>query len=128
MSATQIPQYLPDPPSLSFARRAGKPFRERALPEHETGQRFEEPQRALQQIVSGGCTQRTQQDCERELQELRLLLREQERSIRALKQPSPPEPANQFGFPRPGPQSPSPAEATGRHYFVNETNWKEILG
>jgi hypothetical protein len=128
MPATQIPQdlsdpYLSDPASLSFARRGAKPFRERALREPDGGQGFEERQRALQQIVCGGCTQ---QDCghERVIQELLLLLQDQELSLRAV---NPSEPVNQYGFPQPGKQSPSPAEATGRHYFVNETNWQEIL-
>ena len=128
MPVTQIPQYLSDPASISFSRPYAKPFGERTLRVPEAEQGFEEPQLSLQQIVSGGSTQRTQQDYERELQELRRLLQEQQCSLRAAKQQSPPEPVNQYGFPRPGPQSPSPAEATGRHYFVNETNWQEILG
>ena len=137
MPATQIPQYLyvPDPASLSFARYAAKPFRERAPRESQAGQGFEEPQHA--QIVSGGYTQQDSgEDAlsvrERQLQERERVLQERENSLqereRAPKQPSPPEHVNQYGFPRPGPQSPSPAEATGKHYFVDETNWKEILG
>ena len=129
MPATQIPQYLSDPPSLSFARQVAKPFGERALREPEAGQGFEAPQRALQQIVSEGGTQ---EDLANVIQELLLWLQERERALQerehALQQQSPPEHVNQYGFPRPGPQSPSPSEATGRHYFVNETNWKEILG
>lgn len=62
---------------------------------------------------------------ERSLQEREHSLQERER---ALRQQSLLKPVNQFGFPRPGPQSPSPAEATGRHYFVNETDWQQILG
>ena len=109
MPATYIPQYLSDPPSLSFARQVAKPFTERVLREPEAGQGFAEPQLVLQ----------TQQDYER-VQELWRLLQEQ--------QQSPPEPINQYGFPQPGTQSPWPALATGAHYSVNETNRPDISG
>lgn len=36
-------------------------------------------------------------------------------------------PANNWGFPQPGPQSPTPAFATAKHYFVSDTTWEAIL-
>ena len=39
----------------------------------------------------------------------------------------PEQPANEFGYPRPGVQSPSPYSATAPHYFVNEATWQAIL-
>lgn len=131
MPATSIPQYLsvPDPIALSFSRRAAKPFTESAPHEPEGGQASQEHERALQQLALQGPTL---QDRERAVQELFRALQERERALqereRALQQQAPPEPVNQYGFPRPGEQSPTPAEATGRHYFVDETNWQEILG
>ncbi|THG95684.1 hypothetical protein EW026_g6015 [Hermanssonia centrifuga] len=35
--------------------------------------------------------------------------------------------ANQFGYPRPGIQSPTPALATAAHYFVDNNTWDAIL-
>ncbi|EMD32812.1 hypothetical protein CERSUDRAFT_108621 [Gelatoporia subvermispora B] len=40
---------------------------------------------------------------------------------------APNEPVNQWGFPEPGPQSPTAQSATAEHYFVDETTWKAIL-
>jgi hypothetical protein len=40
---------------------------------------------------------------------------------------APKAPTSEFGFPRPGPQSPSPAFATAKHYFVDDTTWSNIL-
>ncbi len=40
---------------------------------------------------------------------------------------APREPANQWGYPQPGLQSPSPAYATAKHYFVDDTTWANIL-
>jgi hypothetical protein len=37
-------------------------------------------------------------------------------------------PANAFGFPQPGMQSPTPAYATAKHYFVDDPTWNAILG
>lgn len=39
----------------------------------------------------------------------------------------PEQPANEFGYPRPGVQSPSPFSATAPHYFVDEPTWQAIL-
>ena len=39
----------------------------------------------------------------------------------------PEQPANEFGYPRPGVQSPSAYSATAPHYFVDEATWKAIL-
>ena len=36
------------------------------------------------------------------------------------------QPANEFGFPVPGTQSPTPAQATAAHYFVDDSTWKAI--
>ncbi|KAI5885619.1 FAD/NAD(P)-binding domain-containing protein [Schizophyllum commune H4-8] len=36
-------------------------------------------------------------------------------------------PNNQFGYPRPGPQSPTAAQATAAHYFVEDPTWANIL-
>lgn len=36
-------------------------------------------------------------------------------------------PANNWGFPQAGPQSPTPAFATAKHYFVSDTTWEAIL-
>jgi len=41
---------------------------------------------------------------------------------------APENPANSWGFPQPGTQSPSPAVATAKHYFVDDTTWDAILG
>ncbi|KAG9310091.1 hypothetical protein JVU11DRAFT_9701 [Chiua virens] len=38
-----------------------------------------------------------------------------------------PEPANHFGFPLPGGQSPTPAEHTYKYYFADDTKWKAIM-
>ena len=40
---------------------------------------------------------------------------------------APKEPTNQWGFPRPGPQSPTPAQATAKHYFVDDPTWDNIV-
>ena len=40
---------------------------------------------------------------------------------------APRTPANQFGYPQPGIQSPTPAFATAKHYFVDGTTWDNIL-
>ena len=40
---------------------------------------------------------------------------------------APKDPTNQFGYPRPGLQSPTPAYATAKHYFVDDTTWGNIL-
>lgn len=40
---------------------------------------------------------------------------------------APKAPANQWGYPRPGPQSPTPAFATAQHYFVDDSTWDDIL-
>ncbi|KZV86632.1 FAD/NAD(P)-binding domain-containing protein [Exidia glandulosa HHB12029] len=40
---------------------------------------------------------------------------------------APKQPANEFGFPVPGVQSPTPAHATAAHYFVDEEQWKAIV-
>ncbi|KAJ7503482.1 hypothetical protein B0H11DRAFT_584623 [Mycena galericulata] len=40
---------------------------------------------------------------------------------------TPREPANAFGFPQPGAQSPTAAQATARHYFVDNPTWDAIL-
>ena len=40
---------------------------------------------------------------------------------------APKSPANSFGYPQPGPQSPTPAHATAKHYFVDENTWETIL-
>ena len=37
------------------------------------------------------------------------------------------QPTNVFGFPRPGVQSPTPAQATAAHYFVDDNTWDAIL-
>ena len=39
----------------------------------------------------------------------------------------PKQPANEFGFPIPGVQSPTPADATAAHYFVDDSTWKAIV-
>lgn len=39
----------------------------------------------------------------------------------------PEQPANEFGFPRPGVQSPTPSAATAPHYFVDDATWSNIL-
>ncbi|RXW23453.1 hypothetical protein EST38_g2427 [Candolleomyces aberdarensis] len=36
-------------------------------------------------------------------------------------------PNNAYGFPTPGPQSPTAATATTKHYFVEESTWQDIL-
>ncbi|KAI5826665.1 FAD/NAD(P)-binding domain-containing protein [Schizophyllum commune Tattone D] len=36
-------------------------------------------------------------------------------------------PTNQWGYPRPGPQSPTAAHATAAHYFVDDTTWANIV-
>ncbi|KAL1730889.1 hypothetical protein EV714DRAFT_209958 [Schizophyllum commune] len=36
-------------------------------------------------------------------------------------------PNNQYGYPRPGPQSPTAAQATAAHYFVEDPTWANIL-
>ena len=41
---------------------------------------------------------------------------------------APKSPANAWGFPQPGVQSPSPAMATAKHYFVDDSTWDAILG
>lgn len=33
-----------------------------------------------------------------------------------------------WGYPQPGIQSPTPAFATAKHYFVDDTTWDAILG
>ncbi|KIY72082.1 hypothetical protein CYLTODRAFT_368212 [Cylindrobasidium torrendii FP15055 ss-10] len=40
---------------------------------------------------------------------------------------APNSPSYSFGFPKPGPQSPTPAHATAQHYFVNDTTWTNIV-
>jgi len=40
---------------------------------------------------------------------------------------APNAPANSWGFPQPGVQSPSPAFVTGKHYFVDDATWNAIL-
>ncbi|KAH9889357.1 hypothetical protein C8Q73DRAFT_653745 [Cubamyces lactineus] len=40
---------------------------------------------------------------------------------------APRTPANQFGYPQPGIQSPTPAFATAKHYFVDGATWENIL-
>ncbi|KAK7691523.1 hypothetical protein QCA50_004922 [Cerrena zonata] len=40
---------------------------------------------------------------------------------------APKNPSNQFGFPRPGPQSPTSVQATAKHYFVENNTWEAIL-
>ena len=40
---------------------------------------------------------------------------------------APKSPANSFGYPQPGPQSPTPAHATAKHYFVDDNTWETIL-
>ena len=40
---------------------------------------------------------------------------------------APKQPANEFGFPIPGTQSPTPADATAAHYFVDDPTWKAIV-
>ncbi|KAI9567629.1 hypothetical protein HD554DRAFT_2173033 [Boletus coccyginus] len=37
------------------------------------------------------------------------------------------KPTNQYGYPRPSSQQSPPASATGKHYFVDETQWDAIL-
>ena len=37
------------------------------------------------------------------------------------------QPANALGFPRPGVQSPTPAQATAAHYFVDDSTWDAIV-
>ncbi|TFK63544.1 FAD/NAD(P)-binding domain-containing protein [Pluteus cervinus] len=39
----------------------------------------------------------------------------------------PKTPASSWGFPQPGPQAPSPAYATAKHYFVDDNTWDAIL-
>ncbi|KAF8155019.1 hypothetical protein K438DRAFT_1943070 [Mycena galopus ATCC 62051] len=40
---------------------------------------------------------------------------------------APKTPANIYGFPQPGAQSPTPASATAKHYFVDDSTWDAIL-
>jgi hypothetical protein len=40
---------------------------------------------------------------------------------------APKTPTSAFGFPRPGPQSPTPTFATAKHYFVDDNTWNNIL-
>ena len=40
---------------------------------------------------------------------------------------APREPANQWGYPQPGIQSPTPSSATAAHYFVDDATWANIL-
>ena len=40
---------------------------------------------------------------------------------------APRKPASQWGYPQPGAQSPTPAYATAKHYFVDDTTWANIL-
>ena len=40
---------------------------------------------------------------------------------------APNAPANAFGYPDPGPQSPTAAQATAKSYFVDGTTWNDIL-
>ena len=40
---------------------------------------------------------------------------------------APKQPANEFGFPIPGTQSPTPEDATAAHYFVDDSTWKAIV-
>lgn len=37
-------------------------------------------------------------------------------------------PTSTWGYPRPGIQSPTPAFATAKHYFVDDSTWDAILG
>ncbi|THU85298.1 FAD/NAD(P)-binding domain-containing protein [Dendrothele bispora CBS 962.96] len=39
----------------------------------------------------------------------------------------PEQPVNEFGYPRPGIQSPTPSAATAAHYFVDDATWSAIL-
>ncbi|KAG9313755.1 hypothetical protein JVU11DRAFT_6111 [Chiua virens] len=141
MPATQIPEYLfvPAPALQSFERHVAQPSEERALNMtsadivptfHECENALREQVDALKRLQDEA---RTLQDRERALKELSDALQARERALKErerafqLQQQRPLEPVNLYGFPRPGEQSPTPAEATGKHYFVDETNWKQIL-
>ena len=40
---------------------------------------------------------------------------------------APKDATNQWGYPRPSAQSPTPAHATAKHYFVDDTTWANIV-
>lgn len=131
MSATLIPDYISvsEPAVLSFARRtrARKPALKPAL---------QDPEQELRAVQERVLQLRKQyelapQECAQELLEQQayaLELFSRQRPTLGAADSGSTEPTNQYGFPRPSSQQSPPASATGKHYFVDETQWQTILG